>query len=355
VYDGGGITLTVAGQQFGISYTGVASSDASAMASKINQNSSYVTATASGNTTYITAKTTGTGSNYAMSCCTYGWNTQYFGGPNDTASASGSALTGGSNGGTTTIYDSGTCTITINSHGDSASWSGSGTTSSSIASALNSSINADGNAPASASLSGSTVNLTAKAAGSGTNYSLSSSCSYDSTDFSTPSFTTSNSGSALTGGTDASNPALLTTNYLYDVENRLVQKSFSNDPTNTPTVNYTHDQTTCLGGQSSCFNTHHRTTSTDSPGQEQWSHTVLPGQGSQTVESRTINGLTKTATYNYDLAGNLTSLTYPSGRVVNYAVDSAARLVSASDSSATYASVALYSPAGGSGPSCLHR
>jgi RHS repeat-associated protein len=209
VYDGGGITLTINGQQFTINYTGVASSDATAMATAINQNSSYVTATASGNTTNITAKTTGSGTNYSLSCCTYTWNTgsyngtPFFSGPNDTASASGSSLTGGANSSTTTIYDSGSCTITVNSHGDSASWSGSGTTNSSIASALASSISGDGGASISASAAGSTVNLAAKTTGAATNYSLSSSCSYDTSHFSSPSFSTSNSGSALTGGKDA--------------------------------------------------------------------------------------------------------------------------------------------------------
>lgn len=111
-------------------------------------------------------------------------------------------MIGGADATYTTLYDSGTTTITANGHADTVSWSGSGTTTSTIASALASAINADSGAYVSASISGSTVNLTATTAGASTDYSLSSSSSYDSTDFSSASFSSSNSGSTLTGGHD---------------------------------------------------------------------------------------------------------------------------------------------------------
>jgi len=57
-----------------------------------------------------------------------------------------------------------------------------------------------------ASVTNSTVSLTSKATGTAANYSLSSSYTYDSADFSSPSFTTTNSGGALTGGTNGTSP-----------------------------------------------------------------------------------------------------------------------------------------------------
>ncbi|RYE13901.1 MAG: hypothetical protein EOP51_29040, partial [Sphingobacteriales bacterium] len=39
-----------------------------------------------------------------------------------------------------------------------------------------------------------------------------------------------------------------------------------------------------------------------------------------------VNGITKSVTYTYDKAGNLTSMTYPSGRIINYTRDNAGRV-----------------------------
>jgi RHS repeat-associated protein len=79
---------------------------------------------------------------------------------------------------------------------------GQTSTPQSIASALASAFYNDPSAPATATASGATVNLTSRVAGQGTNYSLSSSRAYDTAHFSQPSFTTSNSGSTLTGASD---------------------------------------------------------------------------------------------------------------------------------------------------------
>src|SRR5262249_41954994 len=53
-----------------------------------------------------------------------------------------------------------------------------------------------------ASLNGAVVTLTARTVGAATNYPLSTSWTYDSTDFSQPSFIATPSGAALTGGSD---------------------------------------------------------------------------------------------------------------------------------------------------------
>jgi RHS repeat-associated protein len=103
-----------------------------------------------------------------------------------------------------TIYDAGTVRITVNGHPDTYSY-GQFSSDIGIASGLAALINGDSSAFVTASPSGATVRLTSKAYGNATNYSLSSSYTYDSADFGTPSFTTRNSGSALTGGHDAVN------------------------------------------------------------------------------------------------------------------------------------------------------
>lgn len=100
------------------------------------------------------------------------------------------------------ICDSGTVKITVNGHSDSVGYGSD--TPSSIAINLANAINADSGAYVRASASGGTVYLTAKTTGAATNYTLSSSYTFDSADFGAPSFTTANSGSTLTGGADGS-------------------------------------------------------------------------------------------------------------------------------------------------------
>jgi RHS repeat-associated protein len=47
---------------------------------------------------------------------------------------------------------------------------------------------------------------------------------------------------------------------------------------------------------------------------------------------RTTSGLTKNTTYYFDLSGNVTSITYPTGRIVNYTFNAANRPITAQDS-----------------------
>jgi RHS repeat-associated protein len=209
IYDSGTSTITVNGHADSVSWSGsgtTTSSIASSLASAINGDSgASVAASASGATVSLTAKTTGSNTNYSLSS-SYTYDSTDFSSGSFTSSNSGSTLTGGKDNLYTTVYDSGTSTVTVNGHADAISWSGSGTTTSSIASSLASAINGDSGASVTASVSGATVNLTAKTSGANTNYSLSSSYTYDSTDFSSSSFTSSNSGSALTGGHNAGPP-----------------------------------------------------------------------------------------------------------------------------------------------------
>ncbi len=122
----------------------------------------------------------------------------------------------------------------------------------------------------------------------------------------------------------------------YDPLNRLKCKTYSDS---TPSVSYTYDQSGCLGGQSPCYNVGRRTGMTDGAGSQAWSYDSM---GRVWTDQRTTNNVAHTfdCTYNYD--GSLSSVAYPSGRTVTYLYNAAARLLSAADSSNTYAQSAVY-------------
>jgi RHS repeat-associated protein len=164
----------------------------------------------------------------------------------------------------------------------------------------------------------------------------------------THSYTTS--GGALCSG----NPSAVcvrtdsrgkTTTYSYDALNRLTTIQYSDS---TPTVTYCYDGTNsaCIsGGYSSTYGKSRRTAMSDGSGNTGWGYNKV---GRINTEQRTIAGVTKTISYGYDLDGSVSSLTYPSGRVVSYNIGNAQRPLSAIDSNGTqYATSAQYSPAGG--------
>jgi len=110
-----------------------------------------------------------------------------------------------------------------------------------------------------------------------------------------------------------------------------------------------YDQANCLG-LSTCQNIGHRTNMTDAAGSESWSYDVVDRIHK---DQRTTNSITKSATYNLDYAGNVTSLVYPTGRTVNYTYDAANRPSTAIDGSngITYATGFTTSPGG----TCLNN
>jgi len=129
--------------------------------------------------------------------------------------------------------------------------------------------------------------------------------------------------------------------YSYDALNRVTGETFSNGD---PAITYTYDQgTNGLG---------HRTGMTDASGSTSWTYDIM---GRVASETRTINpgpGLnpvTRTLSYQYDLAGNPTQITYPDGTVVQYAEDNAGRDLSAIDTThgINYVANATYAPVGG--------
>src|SRR5439155_25990062 len=93
-----------------------------------------------------------------------------------------------------------------------------------------------------------------------------------------------------------------------------------------------------------------RTGMADAAGSESWTYDPV---GRALTDQRTTNGVTKTTAYAYNFDGSLASLTYPSGRVVNYAYTAAARALSAIDPTGpiNYATSASYTPGGA--PSAL--
>jgi RHS repeat-associated protein len=136
---------------------------------------------------------------------------------------------------------------------------------------------------------------------------------------------------AITYGYDADGNVItkkdarsITTTYSYDVGNRATGVTYSNGD---PSVAYSYDQATCIG-QSPCYNIGRRTTMTDAGGTEILSYDKM---GREWGEQRTTNSVARTTTYTYDLAGDPTTLTYPSARMITYTYDSAERPSDAQD------------------------
>ncbi len=99
------------------------------------------------------------------------------------------------------IWESGTVAVTVGGVRFSTSYGGSTPTSSSIASALVTLLNRAGS-PVSAAVAGAVITITSKVNGSLTDYSLSTSYTYDTSHFDSAAFAATPSGSQLTGGTD---------------------------------------------------------------------------------------------------------------------------------------------------------
>jgi|HubBroStandDraft_6_1064221.scaffolds.fasta_scaffold05637_1 RHS repeat-associated protein len=117
------------------------------------------------------------------------------------------------------------------------------------------------------------------------------------------------------------------TSYGYDTLNRLTSVSYNvSGATGVPatsSLGFTY------GNDSSCNSAHgagcigQLITMTDGVGSENYNYNNLE---QMTQLQKVINGTTYTASYAYNLAGELTSLTYPSGRVVQQSVDAVGRL-----------------------------
>ncbi len=112
----------------------------------------------------------------------------------------------------------------------------------------------------------------------------------------------------LISRTDANNN---TANYTYDALNRLLSESYPSSPENN--ITYSYDNT--AGGNKGIG---HLTSISSTSGDIHFKYNHLR----QLIEKRySIDGVQYTLGYQYDLAGNLTAITYPSGRIVLYSYD----------------------------------
>jgi RHS repeat-associated protein len=309
------------------------------------------------------------------------------------------------------FYDSGTVTVTVGSYSAYYNYAlnGAPDSTSSIATGLAYTFNHDPNSPVTAAVNSATLNLTSKIPGPQGNYALSISTTYDTTDFSSPSFSGTTSGGTMTGGVDGNpnnNPPSLTTplvtvynydplgeltsvlqgqqvrSYVYDGMGRLtsartpeagtvgysyttsshlssrtdarnVVTSYSYDGLNrlagisynvvgtgvpaTSSVSFTYDQ----GGSSANANDR-LTTMTDGTGSETYQYDLL---GRETGLTKVVGGVSYPLTYQYNYAGELKQVQYPSGRAVSQAFDALARLSQVSSGTTNYLSNAIYNAA----------
>jgi RHS repeat-associated protein len=175
VWDSGTVSLTVNGLTKSVSYgQGTTTSGiASGLASAFGNTGTY-TVTALGSVITITANNAGaSGNSIALSAASSTSDFTDFGGPSFTTQASGSTLSGGSDNGFTTMYDTGALTINVTIGGtvySKSSTYGQSSTSASIASDLANRINSDTtlNQLLIASSSNNTLNLTTTATGAST-------------------------------------------------------------------------------------------------------------------------------------------------------------------------------------------
>jgi YD repeat-containing protein len=131
------------------------------------------------------------------------------------------------------------------------------------------------------------------------------------------------------------------TSYTYDTMNRLYQITYNIGTSGvaaTPTVTYSY------GANAALFNNGRELTLTDGLGTISYLYDNL-GRATQT--QHVINGSTYNIGYQYNLAGAVTALTYPSGRVVQQSYDSIGRLSSIASGSTTYVSNFVYNSASG--------
>jgi RHS repeat-associated protein len=159
----------------------------------------------------------------------------------------------------------------------------------------------------------------------------------------TISYVYDNDGNLLQKTSPAPNQigaATQTVSYCYDALHRVTGKAYSASscPLTAPVVSYGYDQGPNGIG--------HLTGLTDQAGAASYSYDIL---GRMATETRTIAGVGKTVSYDYNLDGSLKALHYPSGAVVTYTPDAAGRTVSAVDATNTaspisYVTGATYGP-----------
>ncbi len=136
----------------------------------------------------------------------------------------------------------------------------------------------------------------------------------------------------------------VTATYTYDIgqeKDRLITISYSDG---TATTNYSYDQTT-YNGLTIQYGGDRRTGMSDASGTTAWSYDPF---GHIITERRTNGTVTDNTSYTYNIDGSTASITYPSGRVINYTYNNAQQEVSVVDAtgSTNYVTNATYAPHG---------
>ncbi len=130
------------------------------------------------------------------------------------------------------------------------------------------------------------------------------------------------------------------TTYGYDNLNRLTSISYNVGSSGVPatsSVGLTYDQ-----GGAAAFALGRLTSMSDGAGSETYTYNNL---GEITQLQKVVSGTTYTMAYQYNLAGELSQITYPSSHVVQSGYDAIGRLSAVSNGSANYASGFAYNPA----------
>ncbi|WP_198300909.1 RHS repeat-associated core domain-containing protein [Cellvibrio sp. PSBB006] len=131
-------------------------------------------------------------------------------------------------------------------------------------------------------------------------------------DTGTTTFTYDSAGNR-TSATDSRNVVV---SYTYDALNRLTGIDYPASPTEN--ITYTYDETT-----NGNHGIGHLTGVSNAAGTTQYTYNP---QGLITAKQVTLNNQTSTTAYTYDAVGQLTGITYPSGRIVTYTRDTAGRI-----------------------------
>ena len=323
VYDSGTVSLTVNGlaKSAGYGRATLATDISSALASAFNSDSSAsVTATVSGATIALTAKTGGANTNYSISSTSSTNDPTDFGGASFSGVASGSTLTGGENAVTQanavlTTSRRATTTYTYDVFDDLIS----------VSQAAMGPVGGQ-------QLAGQ-----------------SRSSSYDNLGRQT-STTTPETGTITTYYTDVNGNACagdislscrvqdargIVKTFTYDGINRLTGVQYSDT---TPSEINTYDT-----GGAAAFALGRLVKVTEGTNTRTYGYDVL---GRITAVSNVIDQTTYPVSYIYNLAGQLTSITYPSGRVVTQNIDNIGRLSSIASGSTTYLSGITFNAAG---------
>jgi len=156
-------------------------------------------------------------------------------------------------------------------------------------------------------------------------------------------------------------PRNITTNYVYDALNRNTSVDYSNTTALNPDITRVYDNTDPDAyGKGRLWRNYARGDLTNGTDTDQ---TVIDGYDAlgrplSVRQHFKVNGVWKpgvsfgyTTSVTYDLAGNIKTMTYPSGRSVNYSYDGAGRLSSFTGNLGdgqlrTYSTIAQYHPAG---------